>query len=68
MVAAVTESGGLSRHKVGVNRSVAISVHCELERLHAVVLGQEGREGTERVRWWRDVGEDVPKGGRRCWA
>jgi len=50
MVAAVTESGGLSRHKVGVNRSVAISVYYELERLHAVVLGQEGREGIERVR------------------
>lgn len=64
MLGAVTESGGLSCHEVRVDRSVAISVHCELERLHAVVLRQKGREGTERIRWWGDVGEDVPEGGR----
>ncbi len=61
MFAAVTISGGLRSHKVGMHGPVAISVHCEFERLHAVVLRQEGGEGAERKRWWCRVGENVPE-------
>jgi hypothetical protein len=43
--------------------AVARGVHGELEVLEAVVLGEEGHEGGQRVGRRRRVGEDLAEGG-----